>query len=122
MISKTKMKARTRKKTSPELKKTIAIALKNPSWNGITKIISGPTRLFSAVNLDEIDKQTKLGDTIIIPGKVLSKGELTKKIRIAALSFSLPVFEKAKKSKSELVKLREEILKNKKMEGIKILR
>ncbi len=122
MISRTKIKTRKKKKTNPELKETIVVALKNPSWNSITKIISGPTRLFSAVNLDEIDLHAKLGDTIVIPGKVLSKGELTKKIRIAALSFSLPVFEKAKKTKSELVKLKEEILKNKKMEGIKILR
>ena len=122
MVSKTTIKKRSKSKTNPELQETLSLAVKNSEWHPVAKILSSSTRLFSAVNLDKIDKQTKLGDTVVIPGKVLSKGELTKKVRIAALSFSMAVLEKAKKSKSELVSIKEEIKKNPKFEGIKIIR
>ncbi|MAG38050.1 50S ribosomal protein L18e [Candidatus Pacearchaeota archaeon] len=120
-ISKTTLKKRSKNKTAPELVETISLALKNPAWLSVTKILSGPTRSFSAINLDNIDSKTKAGDTVLIPGKVLSKGELTKKLRIVALSFSEKVKEKVKESKSELVTILEEIKKNPKFEGIKLI-
>jgi large subunit ribosomal protein L18e len=121
-LSKTKVKIRTKKKKNSELSSTIALALKNKAWFDISKILSGPTRLYSSVNLDEIDSETKVGDTIVIPGKVLSLGNLTKKIRICALSISKHAQEKLVDSKSEFATIAEEIKKNPKGEGIKIIR
>lgn len=40
------------------------------------------------VNLFKIEKLTKNQDTIIIPGKVLASGNLTKKITVIAYKFS----------------------------------
>jgi len=122
MVSRTKTKLRARGKTSPVLQETLSELLKNPAWQQVSSILSGPTRSFSAINLFEIDSKTDVGDTVLITGKVLSKGTLSKKIRIVALSFSENAKEKAKKSKSELVTILEEVKKNKKFEGIKILR
>lgn len=121
MISKTKIKLRTRRKTNPGLVEAIQLASKTPSWIKIAKTLSGPTRAQAAKNLSEIDNQSSIGDTIIVPGKVLSKGELTKKVILCALSISAQAKEKLKVSKSEFVPLIEEIKKNKKAEGIKIL-
>ena len=121
MISKTKLKIRTRRKTAPELVETIRLAYKNPAWLKIAKILSGPTRAQSAKNLSEIDSQSSIGDTILIPGKILSKGELTKKLILSALSISAQAKEKLKTTKSEFIHLIEEIKKNKKAEGVKIL-
>lgn len=121
-LSKTKIKNRASKKTNPDTVETLQLALKNKAWHDVAKIISGPTRNYSSKNLFEIDKEAKANDIIVIPGKVLSKGELTKKVKIAALSFSEKAQEKAKQSKSELVTILEEIKKNPKGEKIKILR
>lgn len=121
MISKTKIKSRTRKKTNPELVQTIYLASKNPAWLKIAKILSGPRRSQASINLSEIDSQSSIGDTVIIPGKILSKGEITKKIKLCALSISTQAKEKLKSTKSEFIPLVEEIRKNKKAEGIKIL-
>lgn len=121
-LSKTKIKSRVSKKTNPVLVETLQAAIRNPAWNDVAKILSGPTRKQSSLNLFEIDKQTKAGDTVVIIGKVLSKGELTKKVRICALSISEKAQEKLKPTKSEAVSILEEITKNKKMEGVKILR
>ena len=121
MISKTRLKSRIKRKTNPELVQTIALAIKNPHWIKIAKILSGSTRRHSQVNLSEIDKHSAAGDTIIVLGKVLSKGNLTKKIKICAISISSEAKEKLKDMKSEFLPLIEEIKKNSKAEGIKIL-
>lgn len=122
MISNTKIKLKLRKKTNNELVETIRLAIKNKHWIQIAHMLSGPTRKYARLNLSEIDKDSKIGDTLIIPGKVLSKGELTKKIRICALSISKQAEEKLKQAKSEFFQLSHEIKKNPKAEGIKILK
>lgn len=121
-LSKTKLKNRVKRKTNPVLVETLQAAIKNPKWGEVAKILSGPHRKYSSLNLFEIDKEVKTGDTVVIVGKVLSKGELTKKIRICALSISEKAKEKLKPTKSEIVSILEEITKNPKAEGIKILR
>ena len=122
MLSKTKIKFRSKKKTNAELAQTIALSIKHAQWMQIAKILSGSTRLQPAINLSPIDEHTKAGDTIIVPGKVLSKGDLTKKIKICSLSISEHAKEKLKDTKSEYVHLIDEIKKNPKAEGIKIIR
>ncbi|MBU0761326.1 MAG: 50S ribosomal protein L18e [Nanoarchaeota archaeon] len=121
-LSKTKIKERTRRKTNPVLVETLQAAIKNPAWTDVAKLLSGPTRKQTSKNLFEIDKETTAGDTVIIVGKVLSKGELTKKVRICALAISEKAQEKLKPTKSEIVSILKEITKNKKAEGVRILR
>ena len=117
-----KLKEQIGRKTNPSLIETFASAKKNNGWKKIADILSSPTRRQSRLNLSEIDKQTSAGDTVLIPGKVLSQGEITKKIKICALSASKNAREKMKHSKTEFLTINEEINKNPKCEGIKILR
>lgn len=120
-ISKTKLKRHLRMKTNPELVETIKLASKSAPWQAIAKRLAASTRKQSSVNLMEIDKKTTAGDTVIILGKVLGFGELTKKVRICALSMSHSAKEKLKNTKSEGVSVLDEIKKNPKAEGIKII-
>ena len=120
--SNTKIKRQIKKKTNVVLVETINQARKHRGWKNVVDILTGPTRNYSMLNLSEIDKKTKEGDTVIVLGKVLSKGELTKKVRICALSFSEKALEKLKKTKSENVSVLQEIKINPKAEGIKILK
>ena len=122
MISQRRLKTRIRRKKNSELASTIRLSSKNENWIKISQILSGSTRAYSAMNLFQIDKTAKEGDTIIILGKVLSKGSLSKKIKICALSISVQAKEKIKESKSEFIYLADEIKNNPKAEGVKILR
>lgn len=122
MISKTHIKARTRMKTNPVLVETIVAARKNAKWNEVAKMLASPRMQHASLNLREIDAKTTAGDTVVVPGKVLSVGNVTKKVRICALSVSEKAAEKLKDTKSEMVSILEEIHKNPKAEGIKILR
>jgi len=121
-VSKTKIKFRRKKKTNQELVETISLALKNKPWGKISQFLSSSTKKYSSVNLYQIEKQTSAGDTVVIPGKVLSQGELTKKVRICSLSISEAAREKLKKTKSEYVSILEEIKKNPKAQGVKLIR
>ncbi len=121
-ISKTKIKSHLKRKTNPELVETIRLALKNPNWLETAKILASSTRRLSMINLSEIEKNSTAGDTMIIHGKILSQGQLTKKIRLSAMAISQQAKEKLKITKSEFIRLIEEIKKNPRAEGIKIVR
>ncbi|MBX4196705.1 50S ribosomal protein L18e [Candidatus Pacearchaeota archaeon] len=122
MISGTKVKERIRRKTNPSLAETIFMAHKNKAWNKLAQILSGSTRRQASVNLSDIDKQTTAGDTVVIPGKVLGSGALTKKVRICALGISASARDKLKDTKSESATIADEIKINPKAQGIKVLR
>ena len=122
MFSKTQLAKRIQRKNNPDLVETLFACKKNEAWLEIGKIISSSRRNLISVNLEKINKETKEGDTVIIPGKVLSQGLIDKKIKIVALGFSKMAREKLRESKSEILLLTEEINKNPKAEGIKIIR
>ena len=120
-LSLTHIKNKISRKTNPAFSKTLTNARKNEAWVKLSNALSGPTRLQASVNLEQIDKESKAGDTILVPGKVLSSGNITKKIRICALGISSSAREKLKASKSEFVTIDQEVKDNPKAQGIKVV-
>lgn len=122
MISNTKIGKRVGNKTNSEVVETLLAAKKNAAWNKVAQLISGSRKRYASVNLKEIDNEAKDGETVVIVGKVLGNGKLSKKVRVCAMNFSESAVEKLKEVKSEGIILLEEIKKNPKAEGIKLLR
>ncbi len=112
---------RVRRKTDNFVVETLLAAKKQPKWRKIAQRISGARRKYLETNLGEIDSKTSEGDTVIVSGKVLGNGALSKKIKICAMAFSESALAKIKHSKSEAVTIAHEIKINPKAEGIKIL-
>jgi large subunit ribosomal protein L18e len=121
-ISKTSLKERIHRKTNPRLAAVIFLASKNPAWFKFAKLLSESTRKHSAVNLEQIDAQTSMGDTILVPGRVLGVGEITKKVRICSFGISKEAQENLKKTRSEWIHILDEIKRNPKAEGLKVIR
>ncbi|MFZ5955088.1 MAG: uL15 family ribosomal protein [Nanoarchaeota archaeon] len=119
-ISKTQVEKRLKKKTNSILVETI-IKLKktNPL---VAKILATPKKKSVKINLDRINKESKEGDKILIPGKILSNGELNKKLEIVAWSASEKAIQKIQKSKSNFKEIIEEIKKNPELKNLKILK
>ncbi len=65
-------------------------------WKRIVKELEKPTRQMRAVNIAKINQYCNDGEIAVIPGKVLGNGELTKKVKVAALKFSEVAAEKIK--------------------------
>ena len=73
------------------------------------------------INLDEISRISKAGETIAVPGKVLSQGDIDKKIKLVALAFSERAREKILEAKGEVETIFNEIKKNPSAKGVRIL-
>jgi len=121
MKSKSKIDSQLKRKGNPEVVETLIAAKKKDAWLPIASLLSRPRRRKIEINLEELDKQSKEGDVIVIPGKVLSQGDLRKKVKVVALSFSESAKEKLLNSKCEVSSILDEIKKNPSAKGIKIL-
>jgi len=120
--SKTKISKQLTKKTNKDLVDAIILAKKSKAWNEVAAILSGPRSRRINLNLGEISKISKDGETIVVPGKILSQGEIDKKIKIVAFGFSENARKKIIDSKSEAVSIFNEINKNPAAKGIRILK
>ncbi|OGJ13392.1 hypothetical protein A3K82_00600 [Candidatus Pacearchaeota archaeon RBG_19FT_COMBO_34_9] len=111
-----------KKKTNPELVRTIIESKKKKKWAEIAEILSGPRINKISINLDKINDIAKEEETIVIPGKVLSEGEIDKKIKIVAFSFSKKAKDKILKAKGETLTILEEIKKNPEAKNVRVIK
>ncbi len=86
-------------------------------WKRLYKLASKPTRQRIEVDLYKIDRHTSENDNVIVPGKVLSAGQLGHAVSISAISFSAKALEAIEGSKGKVVPL-EEMMKREKINVI----
>ena len=122
MKTKAKIEEQLKKKTNPEIVETIILAKKSPKWNEVASILTNSSNKRMVKNLEEIEREVKEGDKIIVPGKILSSGNLSKKIKIVALSFSEKSIKKLDQMKLEYSTILEEMEKNKEAKELRILK
>lgn len=70
-----------------ELKK-LAAGQERPLWKRVASDLEKPTRQRRVVNLWHVERDAKDGEVILVPGKLLGDGEITKKVTIAAAACS----------------------------------
>lgn len=92
--------------------KRVAIEKERPLWKRVAADLEKPTRARRIVNLWLIEQYAKDGETLIVPGKVLGDGVLTKKVTVAAASFSDEAKRKLAANGSKALSI-EELLKHK---------
>jgi large subunit ribosomal protein L18e len=92
-----------------------------PIWKDIAMRLERCSKNWPVVNLDRISRYTEDKETALIPGKVLSDGNLTKKVTIAAWSFSDKSMEKIKKAGGKCITIQELMKNNPEGKDIRIL-
>jgi len=113
--------------TNPILKKLIedlknkSIETKNNFLNDLSEKLNKPRRQRVEVNIAHIERYTKKGETVVIPGIVLGYGELTKPLTVSAWKFSKPAKEKIEKIKGKAISIEELVKKNPTGTNVKIL-
>jgi large subunit ribosomal protein L18e len=122
-ISKTKISKAASRKTNKDRIELILLLKKqkNVFWIKIAKYISRPKRKTICVNLDKINKYGEPKMTLIVPGKILSRGDITKKLILSSLSVSEQAKAKIKESRSVYMNLRELLQKNPEAKDIKLI-
>jgi len=91
---------------------------KSPLLLRLAKDLGKSTRNRRIVNLSKINRYTKDGETVVVPGKVLAAGELDHTVTIAAWKFSAQAIDKIQKSNSKAMQITELI--NQEMKGKRI--
>lgn len=100
--------------TNPELAKLIEELrkLKTPFHSQLAKHLGKPMRNKKGVTLFKINKTAAEGDNVFVPTKVLSTGELNKRVNIYAWRYSSSAKEKIAKSGGRALKLNDALKDN----------
>ena len=107
--------------TNVHLKLLIAsLRKKSEFWNEVSDKLSVPARKRVTVNLGSLNEYAD-GETVVIPGKLVAGGQLTKKLNIACWRFSEAVLGKVKQSGSKLVSLHDLSAKDEKGNKLRII-
>jgi large subunit ribosomal protein L18e len=122
MKSKTKISKQLERKSNSNLMNTILAGKKQEAWVEIAGILSGPRRKKICINLEEINKESKAGESVVVPGKVLSQGEIDKKLKVIAFSFSEKAKEKLLSAKCDVSYIIDEIKSNPSAKGIRVIK
>jgi large subunit ribosomal protein L18e len=78
-------------------------------WKRVHYLLAVPTRRRISVNIYKINKYSKDGDNIVVPGKVLSLGAMDHKVNIAALEYSKKAKELLGSANCKLMGIKEMI-------------
>ncbi len=93
----------------------------NKFWRRIADDLKKPSRQRRIVNVYKIDRFAREGEIVAVPGKVLSTGELNKKVSVAAFSFSDEARRKVIEAKGKALSLKELFEQNPEGKKVRIL-
>jgi len=92
-----------------------------PLWKRIATDLERATRQRRIVNLSILNRNTKLGEMVIIPGKLLGSGMLEHKLTVSAFQISAGAKEKLKHAGANIVSLLDISKENPKGKRIRII-
>jgi len=120
--TRTQIEKSLKRKTNSELVKTIIASNKNDKWLEVASIVSYPRRKRFEANLDKLNQEADDKKMNIVPGKVLSQGILTKKIKVCAMAFSEKAREKILNAGGKISLIADEIKSNPDAKEIKLIK
>lgn len=90
-------------------------------WKRVAEELEKPSRQRRVVNLSKIDRFCQDNDVVIVPGKVLASGELSRKVVVSSYSISDSALAKLKSASCTYLSIPELVSKNPKGKNIRII-
>ncbi|MFH1750477.1 MAG: 50S ribosomal protein L18e [Candidatus Micrarchaeota archaeon] len=94
---------------------------KAPIWKKAAFMLKKPSRQRVEINLNAISRIASDGDVLLVPGKVLGIGEITKKVKICAYRYSKSALTKMSKAGAQAVAIDSLIQTNPKGSKVRII-
>ena len=116
-----------RQEKNPALRDTIKLLHKAsaehkaPIWDAVAKLLNRPSRRRHEVNLHLLERNLEKNQTAVVPGAVLSDGDLTKQVSVAAIKFSKEAEEKIRKAGGSVLTIESLVEKNPKGSKVRML-
>jgi large subunit ribosomal protein L18e len=113
--------------TNPELIQIIRFLRKQSRekeaeiWRDIAEHLAKSRRKRLAVNLSRLNRYTQKNETVVVPGKVLSTGEIDHPITVTAFAFSEKAVEKINSANGKCQSFSDLIKKNPKGSNVRII-
>lgn len=92
-----------------------------PIWKDVAKRLANSRRNHAEINISKIQKHSDEEEVIMVPGKVLGGGELSKTVNVAAMDFSETARRKIESSGGKCLTIRELIDQNPSGSEVKIM-
>lgn len=92
-----------------------------PIWRRVAELLERPRRKRVQVNISRINRHTKEGDVVVVPGKVLSCGSLDHPVTVAAWAFSAKAYEKIVAAKGRAISIWKLLEENPRGSGVKVI-
>ena len=116
-----------RRKSNPNLVKLIDELLKASAennakvWKDIAKRLAKPLRNYAEVNVSKIERYAKPNEIVIVPGKVLGSGSISRPLTIAAWKFSESARRKIEDAGGRCLSLLDLIKENPEGKNVRIM-
>jgi large subunit ribosomal protein L18e len=114
--------------TDPNLQ-TLIVELKRTStknkvkiWKDIAKLLSNHSRNRIVTNLSTVNRSSKEGDIVVIPGKLLGSGKILHKLTVSAWGVSGTAKGKLMEAGGKFLPISQLIKKHPKGKNIRIIR
>ena len=95
--------------------------VESPFWRRVVKDLTKSSRQRRSVNVYKIDKYAREGEMVLVPGKVLSLGEMRKKVDVAAFNFSAEAKKKIEQANGKIMTIKELLEQNPEGKKVRIL-
>lgn len=95
---------------------------KAPIWRDVAIRLEKTRKNWAAVNIGKISKFLKDNEVALVPGKVLGDGQISKKVEVAAFSFSSSAKEKIATAGGKALSIEELVSKNPKGTNVRIFK
>jgi len=90
-------------------------------WEELASRLDSPSRSRAEVNVSRIERYADENETVVVPGKVLGGGVLSKSVDVAAFNFSSSAREKIDNAGGESVAL-DNFVENGDASGVRVIR
>lgn len=115
------------RKENPELARVIieltkaAKAHQAPIWRATAERLARPRHQSFPLNVGHLDRLAQAKETIVVPGKLLAEGRLTKPLTIGALSYSAEARSKVHAAGGSALSISEVLKSHPDGKGVRIL-
>jgi len=93
-----------------------------PIWGYIASCLAASRSRRPAVNLDRISRNARLGEVVVVPGKVLGGGIIREKITVAAFKFSSLARQRIEEAGGRCLRIEDLVMENPTGAGVKVMR
>lgn len=109
--------------TNPVLVETLEVLQRQeaPVWGAVRQNLGKVNRQRPEVNISDIERDAEEGETVVVPGKVLGSGRLTKKVTVAAFDVSKGARQEIERE-GEFMFIQDLVDENPEGEGVRIIK